>query len=62
MDLNVFHLGDYGIPYGYSPVLIATESYLQCATAAAFLSCLGTERRVTHGKWMLGGSYVEACL
>ena len=30
VELNVFHLGDYGIPYGYSPLLVASEQYLQC--------------------------------
>lgn len=29
VELNVFRLSDFGIPYGYSPVLVAAESYLQ---------------------------------
>lgn len=29
----MFHLGDYGIPYGYSPLLVASEKFLQCAPA-----------------------------
>ncbi len=29
IDLNVFQLGDYGIPYGYSPVLLAHAEYIQ---------------------------------
>mmetsp|Transcript_19011 Transcript_19011/g.57443 ORF Transcript_19011/g.57443 Transcript_19011/m.57443 type:complete len:344 (+) Transcript_19011:176-1207(+) len=29
VELNVFHLGDYNIPYGYSPVLVASEDYLR---------------------------------
>jgi ABC-type nitrate/sulfonate/bicarbonate transport system substrate-binding protein len=29
VDLNVFKLGDYGIPYGYSPTLVAHPSTLE---------------------------------
>jgi NitT/TauT family transport system substrate-binding protein len=29
VDLNAFQLGDYGIPYGYSPVLLASAEYIQ---------------------------------
>lgn len=29
VELNVFHLSDYNIPYGYSPVLAADDSFLR---------------------------------
>lgn len=29
LELNAFQLGDYGIPYGYSPVLVAHADYIQ---------------------------------
>lgn len=29
VDLNLFHLSDFDIPYGYSPVLAADESFLR---------------------------------
>ena len=29
VKLNAFRLQDSGIPYGYSPVVIATSAYLQ---------------------------------
>ena len=32
VELNVFPLGKYGVAYGYSPVLVAAESYLQCVS------------------------------
>ena len=31
VELNTFSLGDYGIPYGYTPLLITLPSTLQCA-------------------------------
>lgn len=30
LELNVFRLGDYGINYGYSPVLVAHPDTLRC--------------------------------
>eukprot|EP00468_Gymnochlora_sp_CCMP2014_P006960 CAMPEP_0167744462 /NCGR_PEP_ID=MMETSP0110_2-20121227/2606_1 /TAXON_ID=629695 /ORGANISM="Gymnochlora sp., Strain CCMP2014" /LENGTH=309 /DNA_ID=CAMNT_0007628989 /DNA_START=64 /DNA_END=990 /DNA_ORIENTATION=+ len=40
--LNLFHLEDYGIPYGYSPVILASETTLNKSpeTAKAFLRAL----------------------
>ena len=38
IDLNVFRLGDYGIPYGYSTLLVASESFLECANPTALRS------------------------
>mmetsp|Transcript_19128 Transcript_19128/g.57749 ORF Transcript_19128/g.57749 Transcript_19128/m.57749 type:complete len:337 (-) Transcript_19128:852-1862(-) len=40
IELNVFHLSDYGIPYGYSPVLAASETFLEQhpETVRAFLA------------------------
>lgn len=29
VELNVFKLADYGIPYGYTPVLVALPQTLQ---------------------------------
>ena len=29
VDLNAFYLKDYNIPYGYSPVLVATQDTLR---------------------------------
>ena len=30
VELNAFRLSEAGIPYGYSPVVVATTSYLRC--------------------------------
>ena len=30
IDLNIFRLGDYQIPYGYTPVLVATADTVRC--------------------------------
>ncbi len=35
IDLNVFRLSDYGIPYGYSTALVAADSFLECANPIA---------------------------
>ena len=32
----MFSMGDYGIPYGYTPLLIALLSTLQCAIYTLF--------------------------
>jgi ABC-type nitrate/sulfonate/bicarbonate transport system substrate-binding protein len=37
IELNVFNLEDAGIPYGYSPVLVADPSKLDASIATAFL-------------------------
>ena len=30
VELNAFRLSESGIPYGYSPVVVATTSFLRC--------------------------------
>lgn len=49
VELNVFHLGDYNIPYGYSPVLVASEDYLRCG--------LGKHVTVDLCCWQLGWAW-----
>ena len=38
VELNVFDLDSFGIPYGYSPLLVADPSRLDPATTKAFLA------------------------
>ena len=38
VELNIFRLGDYQIPYGYAPVLVATEHTIRCKPPSASLS------------------------
>jgi len=30
VELNIFRLGDYQIPYGYTPLLVATADTVRC--------------------------------
>lgn len=30
VELNVFQIASYGIPYGYTPVLVALPQFLRC--------------------------------
>lgn len=39
VGLNAFSLEDFNIPYGYSPVLVATQDTLKCVLHGAVLSC-----------------------
>ena len=35
MELNIFRLADYQIPYGYAPVLVAEAHTIRSATRAS---------------------------
>lgn len=37
LELNVFQLGDYGIPYGYSPVIVGHQEFVQKKKVRKFL-------------------------
>ena len=34
VELNIFRLSDYQIPYGYTPLLVATADTVRCTTCA----------------------------
>ena len=42
-ELNSFYLQDFGIPYGYAPVLMANPAMLQAEPQTARRSCFAME-------------------
>ena len=57
VGLNAFLLEDFNIPYGYSPVLVATQDTLKCVPCCAIL-----RRAMTCCAWLCYARLVCAVL